>query len=179
MRVKLDYFYLAFACGVVIKDILAKDYYKLLGVSKDATDREIKRAFRKLAVKYHPDKNKSPDAESIFRDIAEAHEVLSDEKKRRIYDQHGEAGLKNEAGFDGSAFHFNFDDFFQGFNFDFGSQFHGRSNKKQKNRKNNKHSGGGFFNFGSLFDDDDDDDDDADDGFGNGDSFFRITVWIW
>lgn len=73
---------------------MGKDYYKTLGVSKGASDDEIKKAYRKLALKYHPDKNKSPQAEERFKEVAEAYEVLSDKKKRDIYDQYGEEGLK-------------------------------------------------------------------------------------
>lgn len=73
---------------------MGKDYYRILDVPKTATDDEIKRAYRKLALKYHPDKNKSPGAEERFKEIAEAYEVLSDKKKRDIYDQYGEDGLK-------------------------------------------------------------------------------------
>ena len=57
---------------------MGKDYYKILGVSRKATDNEIKKAYRKMALKYHPDKNKAPDAEEKFKDIAEAYEVLMD-----------------------------------------------------------------------------------------------------
>jgi len=75
---------------------MGKDYYKVLGVSKSANDDELKKAFRKLARKWHPDKN--PDnrekAEATFKDIGEAYDVLSDPKKRKIYDQFGEEGLK-------------------------------------------------------------------------------------
>ncbi|XP_066926680.1 dnaJ homolog subfamily B member 9-like [Clytia hemisphaerica] len=123
MKIKVDFLYLTLAVSVLksITDATTqKDYYKILGVSRTATDREIKKAFRKLAVKYHPDKNKSPDAEQMFRDIAEAHEVLSDEKKRKIYDRYGEDGLKDQAGFDSSSFDFNVKDFFKDFHFDFG-----------------------------------------------------------
>ncbi len=68
-----------------------KDYYKVLGVNRDATQDEIKKAFRKLAVKYHPDKNPgNKEAEAKFKEITEAHEVLGDPEKRRRYDQLGE-----------------------------------------------------------------------------------------
>lgn len=72
---------------------MGKDFYKILGIQKGATDDEIKKAYRKLALKYHPDKNKSAGAEERFKEIAEAYEVLSDKKKRDIYDLHGEEGL--------------------------------------------------------------------------------------
>uniref|UniRef100_A0A182THT8 J domain-containing protein n=1 Tax=Anopheles melas TaxID=34690 RepID=A0A182THT8_9DIPT len=77
---------------------MGKDFYKILGVSKNASDDEIKKAYRKLALKYHPDKNKAPQAEERFKEVAEAYEVLSDKKKRDIYDQYGEEGLKGGAG---------------------------------------------------------------------------------
>lgn len=69
-----------------------KDYYKILGVKKDASKDEIKKAFRKLALKYHPDKNKGDkNAEERFKEINEAYEVLSDDEKRKKYDQMGES----------------------------------------------------------------------------------------
>lgn len=77
---------------------MGKDYYKMLGISKTATEDEIKKAYRKLALKYHPDKNKNPGAEEMFKNVAEAYEVLSDKKKREIYDQYGEEGLKGNPG---------------------------------------------------------------------------------
>jgi len=76
---------------------MGKDYYGLLGVPKDATEEQVKKAYKKLALKFHPDRNqgeaKKP-AEEKFKEIAEAYEVLSDKQKREIYDQYGEEGLK-------------------------------------------------------------------------------------
>ncbi len=72
-----------------------KDYYEILGVSKTATDEEIKRAFRKLAKQYHPDINKEAGAEAKFKEIGEAYSVLSDPQKRRQYDQFGHAAFQN------------------------------------------------------------------------------------
>lgn len=82
---------------------MGKDYYKILGIAKGATDDEIKKAYRKLALKYHPDKNRSPGAEEKFKEIAEAYEVLSDAKKREVYDKFGEEGLKGGAGTTGGG----------------------------------------------------------------------------
>jgi DnaJ-class molecular chaperone len=73
---------------------MGKDYYKILGVAKGASDDDLKKAYRKMALKYHPDKNKSPGAEEKFKEIAEAYDVLSDPKKKEIFDKFGEEGLK-------------------------------------------------------------------------------------
>lgn len=70
------------------------DLYEILGLSSSASDKEIKKAYRKLAVKYHPDKNSSEDAAEMFKKISHANEILSDPKKREIYDQYGEDGLQ-------------------------------------------------------------------------------------
>lgn len=74
-----------------------RDYYEVLGIAKDATDDEIKRAYRKLARKYHPDLNKEPGAADKFKEINEANEVLSDSQKRQKYDQFGFAGVDPSA----------------------------------------------------------------------------------
>ncbi|VDM40520.1 unnamed protein product [Toxocara canis] len=73
---------------------MGKDYYKVLGIAKSATEDEIRKAYRKMALKYHPDKNKEPGAEAKFKEVAEAYDVLSDPKKKEIYDKYGEDGLK-------------------------------------------------------------------------------------
>lgn len=72
---------------------MKKDFYEILSVSKSATDRELKSAYRKLALQWHPDRNKSPEAEKKFKEINEAYEVLSDPKKKQAYDQYGHAGV--------------------------------------------------------------------------------------
>jgi molecular chaperone DnaJ len=102
-----------------------RDYYEILGVTKSANDEEIKKAYRKLAIKYHPDKN--PDdkqAEEKFKEAAEAYEVLSDADKRQRYNQFGHAGLGGAAGgFGGGGM--NMDDIFSQFGDIFGGAFGG------------------------------------------------------
>lgn len=104
-----------------------KDYYQILGVSKSASEQEIKRAFRKLAGQYHPDRNKEPLAAEKFKEINEAYEILSDPQKRKQYDTFGTAGQGGSAG--GNAYSQGFGGFDfsgQGFNtedFDLGDIF--------------------------------------------------------
>jgi len=108
-----------------------RDYYEVLGISKTADEKEIKSAFRKLAKKYHPDVSKEPGAAEKFKEAQEAYAVLSDEQKRKQYDQFGHAafeGMNGGAGFDFSDF--DFSDIFGDL---FGSAF-----------------GGGFSNFGGF-----------------------------
>ena len=101
-----------------------RDYYEVLGVSKNASDDEIKKAYRKLAVKYHPDKNPGDkEAEAKFKEINEAHDVLSDKQKRARYDQFGHAGVGGASGnpfSGGNPFGGGFNYNGQTFNFDFG-----------------------------------------------------------
>ncbi|GER72720.1 molecular chaperone DnaJ [Weizmannia acidilactici] len=94
-----------------------RDYYEVLGVGKDATKEEIKKAYRRLSKKYHPDINKEPDAAEKFKEISEAYEVLSDDQKRAQYDQFGHAGPNQGfGGFGGADFGgFGFEDIFSTF----------------------------------------------------------------
>lgn len=141
------------------------DYYKILQVDKNAKDDDLKKAYRKLAMKWHPDKNPNnkKDAEAKFKQISEAYEVLSDPQKRAIYDQYGEDGLKGnvpppDAGGPGGATYFqtgdgpnvfrfnprNADDIFAEF-FGFSSPFGGGGSGMR---------GGSRFSGGSMFGDD-------------------------
>ena len=94
-----------------------RDYYEVLGLSKGASDDEIKKAYRKLAKKYHPDVNKEPGAEEKFKEISEAYEVLSDANKRAAYDQYGFAGMDGQGfgGFGGSGGFSDLNDIFEQF----------------------------------------------------------------
>ncbi|KAM6905232.1 dnaJ homolog subfamily B member 1a [Xenentodon cancila] len=90
---------------------MGKDYYNVLGISKGASEDEIKKAYRKQALRFHPDKNKSAGAEDKFKEIAEAYDVLGDAKKKDIYDRYGEEGLKGLAdggGHSGPSYSYTF-----------------------------------------------------------------------
>lgn len=109
---------------------MSKDYYKILEVNKSSSQDEIKKSYRKLAMKYHPDKN--PDdkqSEEKFKECAEAFEVLSDPQKKQQYDQFGSSGPNNPFG--GRGHGFNMDDIFSQFGDIFGSSFGGRSKKRK------------------------------------------------
>lgn len=96
-----------------------RDYYEVLGISKTASQDEVKRAFRKLAMQYHPDRNKASDAEAKFKEINEAYEILSDTTKRSTYDKFGHEAANNQGGFGGQAGGFDASDIFNQF---FGGQ---------------------------------------------------------
>jgi len=100
-----------------------RDYYEVLEVSKSASADEIKKAYRKMAIKYHPDKNPGDkDAEDKFKEAAEAYEVLSDDNKKARYDQYGHAGVGGAGGFGGGGFGggMNMEDIFSQFGDIFG-----------------------------------------------------------
>ena len=112
-----------------------RDYYDILGLSKGASEGEIKKAYRKMAIKFHPDKN--PDdtsAESKFKEAAEAYEVLGDAQKRQQYDQFGHAGM-GQQGFGGGGM--NMDDIFSQFGdiFGGGGGFGGGRSRGPRRRK--------------------------------------------
>ncbi|MFH1073285.1 MAG: molecular chaperone DnaJ [Nanoarchaeota archaeon] len=126
---------------------MAKDYYKTLGVNKSASKEDIKKSYKELAKKFHPDLNKSPDAEARFKEISEAFSVLSDDQKRGQYDQFGSDAFKYStqgggpdfSGFnyrDFGNFHFdsdiNFDDIFESF---FGPSFSGSSGRRSRQQR--------------------------------------------
>lgn len=111
--------------------VCARDYYETLGVSKSASEADLKKAFRNLARKYHPDVNKEPDAQEKFQEIANAYEVLNDPETRQRYDQFGEAGVKGQGGsgfgdFQNADFG-SFSDIFDTF---FGGQGGGRGQRR-------------------------------------------------
>jgi molecular chaperone DnaJ len=114
-----------------------RDYYEVLGVKKDATKEELKKAYRKLVKKYHPDVNKEEDAEEKFKEVQEAYETLSDEGKRSAYDQYGHAGT---AGFNPGGGNGGYSYTQQGAPFDMGDIF------------NTFFGGGGDFGSGFGFD---------------------------
>lgn len=111
-----------------------RDYYEVLGVTKNASESDLKKAYRKLAIKYHPDKNPGDkSAEEKFKEAAEAYEVLSDPQKKARYDQLGHSGMSNQGGFSSSGM--NMEDIFSQFGDIFGNAFGGGFSGFNGNRK--------------------------------------------
>lgn len=126
---------------------MGKDYYQILGIERNATEEEIKKAYRRMALKYHPDRNKDDkNSEAKFKEASEAYEVLSDAKKRSTYDQFGEDGLKGA--FSGKGGGFAWEDFTHATDFEdifgniFGDFFGGR--------RTSRHQAGGARRGGDL-----------------------------
>lgn len=97
-----------------------RDYYEALGVGRDASKEQIKEAYRKLALQYHPDRNKAPDAEEKFKEISEAYAILSDDVKRQQYDQFGHGGIEGRYSEEEIFRGVDFGDILRGFGFGFG-----------------------------------------------------------
>lgn len=115
-----------------------KDYYETLGVDKGASDEELKKAYRKLAMKHHPDKNPGkPEAEAKFKEINEAYEVLSDSEKRNLYDQFGHAGVNQNGG---GGFGGGFEGGFGGFE-DIINEMFGGGGRSSSSRRNGPQKG--------------------------------------
>jgi molecular chaperone DnaJ len=104
-----------------------RDYYAILEVDRSADEQALKKAFRRLAMQYHPDRNPAPEAKEHFQELQEAYEVLSDSEKRAIYDQFGHEGLKGRMGGSGR----NMDDIFSGFSSIF-EDFFGAAEARQR-----------------------------------------------
>jgi molecular chaperone DnaJ len=105
---------------------MKKDFYEILGISKSATPEEIKKAYRKKAIEFHPDKNPgNAEAEEKFKLCAEAYEILSDPQKKAKYDQYGHQAFDGAGGFGGGGSHMNMDDIFSQFGDIFGGGFGG------------------------------------------------------
>jgi molecular chaperone DnaJ len=116
------------------------EFYALLGVSRNASETDIKKAYRKLAMEYHPDRNSSPEAEAKFKEITEAYEVLRDPQKRTVYDRYGKAGLGGSSGGYGGFHHVDLSEALNIFMRDFGamggfeSLFGGRRTRSEERR---------------------------------------------
>ena len=127
-----------------------KDYYKILGVSKSASEDEIKKAFRKMAMKYHPDQNEGDkQAEERFKEVNEAYAVLSDKEKRKQYDMFGSEGFQQRFSQEDIFRNFDFGQVFREFGFEsedlFGRMFGGAGGGRRRFGR-----GGGYYSGGPF-----------------------------
>ncbi|XP_077567297.1 dnaJ homolog subfamily B member 9a [Stigmatopora nigra] len=142
-------------CLLVIAELLLaeKDYYDILGVPKDASERQIKKAFHRLAMRFHPDKNKHPDAEVTFREIAEAYETLSDTTRRRDYEQDGASYFpdgRQQRTNGRQPFRFKFEDILK--DFDAYRQVRHRKHSEKESHGRHRRQFQGSAIFGDVFD---------------------------
>jgi len=112
--------------------VSAVDFYNVLGVGRDATSKQIKKAYRQKSLQYHPDKNKEEGASEKFAEISRAYEVLSDDELKQVYDNHGEEGLKEHEKRGGGGGGGGFEDMFSHFGFNFGGHGRGGNQGEQK-----------------------------------------------
>jgi len=155
-------------------------HYAVLGIQPSASDKEVKKAFKKLAIKYHPDKNKEEGANEKFQEIGAAYEILKDPEKRRQCDQMGDESFQHGGGGGGSpfgsgGFHFNFDDLFRGFGFDDDDDESHHHQHHQHHHQRGHFGGGdsffGSFHHGGFHNDNDQGDDGFFDSFHHGGFF--------
>lgn len=142
------------AVAACLATCLAKrDYYTVLGIERTATRQEVKKAFRRMALKFHPDKNPDSDTTKKFREVAEAYEVLGDEEKRRLYDGAGH-GAWGAAGGGYQPGNFDFDDLFKDFDDDFFKEMSvdlkGHFASHFGTHKQNFEATGGTFDLGDI-----------------------------
>jgi len=148
MYFKSNYIFLGLVAASICISEAKKDYYKSLGVEKGASSKQIKKAFRNLALKYHPDKNPDKDTTKKFQEVAEAYEVLSDPEKRKQYDMkgHNAWGEGGTSGF--KPGNFNFDELFKGFDDQFFKEMQGMKSHFAHHFGSHGHEfAGGAFNF--------------------------------
>ncbi|XP_077452501.1 dnaJ homolog subfamily B member 9a [Stigmatopora argus] len=146
-------------CLLVIAELLLaeKDYYDILGVPKDASERQIKKAFHRLAMRFHPDKNNHPDAEVTFREIAEAYETLSDTTRRREYERDGASyftGGRQKRANVHQPFSFKFEDILKDFDAYGHNSRHARRRQHSERESHGRHGRQfqGSAVFGDVFD---------------------------
>ena len=154
MRLSLPFVVVVLASSLILCEAKKRDYYKVLEVDRSASKQEIKKAFRKMALKYHPDKNPGEDTTKKFREVAEAYEVLGDEGKRKMYDGQGHNAWSGEGAGGYKPGNFDFDDLFKDFDDDFFKEMKvdlkGHFASHFGTHKAHMESMGGEFNLGDI-----------------------------